>query len=690
MPSSELLRLTGVGPKRLQALEAAGIRTLRDLVYHVPRRYIDRTRVTPVSGLREGDEAFFTARIESVKTPPGRLVVTVSDETGSLELTFFNSAHYLKQQLMPGRRIAVAGTVKRFRTLQIAHPEWEILEGGQTPRGGLLPVYPLTGELADTRAEHKLLQRIALEALETFAFSDPVSPEHRALLGLRPEKEALRALHAPDPASGHGGIEAARLELKVRELWPLALRRAQARRLRRTRGKAFVDAPEVLAALEKARASLPFALTQGQEEALAAIRDGLANRNGAGQWFGLLHGDVGSGKTAVAALSALRVAASGSQVALLAPTEILASQHARNLIPLFEAAGIRAALLTGDTPAPERRAIEEDLAGGGLPVILGTHALLSAGIRFRDLRFVIVDEQHRFGVEQRALLAAKGVEPHVLYLSATPIPRTLAQSLYGDLEVLTLKEKPAGRLPVKTRITPAAKLGELLAFLRAQALENGNQVYWVVPRINSSPLSSEAPAAPGSNSAQVPPEGGEEEVAAIESAVKRLKSAGDWRVEAVHGKVPVPERARILSAFRRGEVHALAATTVIEVGVDVPAANLMVVEGADRFGMAQLHQLRGRTGRGQTQAWCFLLEPQAAPWGGGGWPGETEARLRAFASTEDGFEIAEMDLRSRGAGSLTGTAQSGFGALRFSDLIDDAELIRDLGERAAALPGVAG
>jgi ATP-dependent DNA helicase RecG len=659
MPSSELLRLTGVGPKRLQALEAAGIRTLRDLVYHVPRRYIDRTRITPISSLREGDEAFFVAHIESVKTPPGRLVVTVADETGTLELAFFNSAHYLKQQLAVGRRISVAGTVKRFRTLQVSHPEWEILDGGQAPRGGLLPVYPLTGELADTRAEHKLLQKIALEALETFAFSDAIPPEQRTLLGLRPEKEALRALHAPEST---GGIEAARMELKVRELWPLAMQRVKARRARRTRGKAFSDTDAIMKAEAAFRAALPFAPTGGQEEALRAIGDGLANRQGAGQFFGLLHGDVGSGKTAVAALSAIRVAASGSQVALLAPTEILASQHARTLIPLFAAAGLKAALLTGDTPTPERRAIEEGLRDGSIAVAMGTHALLSAGVRFRDLRFVIVDEQHRFGVDQRAALTGKGLEPHVLYLSATPIPRTLAQSLYGDMEVLMLREKPAGRLPVKTRLVPAMKQAELMGFLRDETLKNANQVYWVVPRVNSEGIEEDA-------------------TPAIENAVKRLKSAGEWKVEAVHGKVPAPEREKILAAFRRGEVHALAATTVIEVGVDVPAANLMVVEGAERFGMAQLHQLRGRTGRGSAQAWCFLLEPPAF-----GWPEETEARLKAFASTEDGFAIAEMDLKQRGAGSFAGTAQSGFGELRFSDLVDDAELIRDLVTKAETLP----
>lgn len=681
---SELLRLTGLGPKRQKALASAGILTLRDLVYHVPRRYVDRTRTTPVSSLKEGDDAFFTARITSVKTPPGRLLVTVADEhdQATIELAFFNAAQFLRQQLLPGRRLSVAGVVKRFRSLQITHPEWEILRDDQDARGGILPVYPLTEDLADTRAEHKLLQKFALEALDLFAFSDPLDPGERTLLGLRPEKEVLRAVHAPAALED---VERARTELKVRELWPLCVRRAEARRLRRTRGKSFPVADkraEAQAATAAVRAALPFTPTRGQEDMLDTIAAALA---GGGQYFGLLHGDVGSGKTAVALLSALNVLASGSQVALLAPTEVLAVQHFRNVEPWLRAAGIQAALLTGETTPSDRQEILTALAQGHVPFITGTHALLSESVRFHDLRYILVDEQHRFGVEQRAQLVAKGVEPHVLYLSATPIPRTLAQSLYGDMDVLTLKEKPAGRLPVKTRLVPAAKQAELLGFLNQQALA-GNQVYWVVPRIGAEDIATTTTRSmPGEAASSMAGDGSGEArdaVAAIETAVKRLRALGSWTVEAVHGKVPGPERDRILSAFRRGEIHVLVATTVIEVGVDVPGANIMVVEGADRFGMAQLHQLRGRTGRGSAQAWCFLLEPPAAPWGESGWPAETGERLRAFAATEDGFAIAEMDLKRRGAGALDGSRQSGFGALRFADVLEDAALIAELVEKA--------
>ena len=644
---SELARLTGVGPKRLKALEASGILTLRDLVYYLPRRYVDRTRITPIQSLREGMDAFFPAHIESADTVGTRLVLQVSDETGSIELVFFRGLHFLKQRLRIGKRISIAGPVSYFRNFQIAHPEWEELEEGQEPRGGILPVYPMTEEMEESRVNHELLQRLALETLDEFAFSDSLSASEKTFLNLRSEIEALRILHAPKTFDS---IFPAFQEMKVRELWPLSLKREAARRERLNKGRVFPAHPQ---AEETARSALPFTLTKGQEETLQAIHKAFESK---GQFFGLLHGDVGSGKTAVALLAAVRVMAAGVQAVLLAPTEILVEQHFRSTAAVLKAAGFESALLTASTPAEERTRILQQLQDGRLSFVVGTHSLLSSGVTFKELRLVLVDEQHRFGVEQRAVLSAKGVEPHVLYLSATPIPRTLAQSLYGDLDVLTLSEKPPGRLPVKTRLVAAEKEKEMLSFL-VRETESGNQVYWVVPRIDADDKDSDA-------------------VAAIESAVKRLRNAGKWRVEAVHGRVPSQERERILSDFRKGEIHALVATTVIEVGVDVPGANLMVVEGAERFGLAQLHQLRGRTGRGQSQAWCFLLMPQA------GWPVETEERLREFASTEDGFRIAEMDLQRRGAGSLDGTRQSGFGLLRFTDLIEDAELIRELQGKA--------
>ncbi len=477
---SELARLAGIGPQREKALKASGLITLRDLVYHLPRRYIDRTRITPIASLDEGAEAFFAGRIERVEEPRGRLVVRVSDETGEIDLVFFRGQSYLKPRFKPGVRLAVAGTVSFFRSLQIAHPEWEELGEEEEPSGGILPVYPQTEAMADARLEHRLLQKLVLEVLDGYAFSDALTGEERTLLGLRPEKDALRSVHAP---SSLAEADMGRHEVKIRELWPLCLAGEKAKRDRQGRGKIFPPRPEAEAAV---RAALGFALTRGQEAVLNQIASNLEKK---AQFSGLLQGDVGSGKTAVALLAAVRVSAADSQVALLCPTEILAEQHHRHA-PAMGKAGMQTALLTSSTLTEERAGILAGLKSGRIGMIVGTHSLLSPEIIFQDLRFIIVDEQHRFGVEQRATMTAKGVEPHVLFLSATPIPRTLAQSWYGDMELVTLDEKPPGRLPVKTRLVLTEKEADMLAFLRMET-ESGNQVYWVVPRIDANPVAGD-------------------------------------------------------------------------------------------------------------------------------------------------------------------------------------------------------
>ncbi len=430
---SELTRLTGVGPKRLKALESSGIRTLRDLVYNLPRRYIDRTRITSIASLREGMDAFFAATIDSADIIGTRLMVRVSDGTGEIDLVFFRGVSFLKPRLQPGTRISIAGPVSFFRNFQIAHPEWEILKDDQEIRGSILPVYPMTEEMEEARVDHKLLQRLALETLDQMNFSDPLTAEERSLLELRPEKTVLKMLHAP---AAMEDVATAFLEVKTRELWPLSVKREQARRDRIGKGKVFAPQPQTE---ERFLSALPFKLTAGQEQAAAQIESALERH---AQFAGLLQGDVGSGKTVVVLLAALRVMAAGSQVALLAPTEILAQQHFRTVSALLEEVGLDTALLTASTPPDERSRILEGLKGGTISLVVGTHSLFSADVLFKDLRFILIDEQHRFGVMQRAAMSAKGVEPHVLYLSATPIPRTLAQSLYGDLELITLAEKP--------------------------------------------------------------------------------------------------------------------------------------------------------------------------------------------------------------------------------------------------------
>jgi ATP-dependent DNA helicase RecG len=675
---SDLSRLSGVGPKREKLLSAAGIRTLRDLVYHLPRRYIDRTRMTPIADLSATRDSIFAARVGSIAFPPNRMIVSVRDETGAIDLVFFNGVQFLRNRFREGQRLLVAGSPSYFRDiLQMVHPEWEALEEEQEVKGSILSRYPLTLEMSEARVEHKFLQKAALEALRDFSFTDPVDEAHRRALGLLPEVELLRGLHQPTAMEE---IPPLRRQLKVRELLPLSLRLAAIRRERARTGRAW---PRSLTLAKRLEEALPFALTAGQRESVEAISAGQASKS---RFFGLLQGDVGSGKTVVALFAAANVLESGGQAALMAPTEILAVQHFRTLSPWLEAAGIRTALLTGEVRGAERAAVLEGLGRGEIGFVVGTHALFSGDVAFRDLGLAVVDEQHRFGVQQRQALEGKGSHPDVLYMSATPIPRTLTQTVFGDLESLVLKEKPAGRLPVKTRLVPPNKRQDMLAFLLKEAA-GGNQVYWVVPQIGAKEEGTGGTAKGRKALEEDPdiflpaPRKPEEDIATLEWLHAELAGySPDWKVAVVHGRLPAERKDQALREFREGRVQLLLATTVIEVGVDVPSANLMVIESPDRFGLAQLHQLRGRTGRGSAQAWCFLAMPARE------WPVETYDRLAGFAETADGFRIAEMDLKHRGTGNLEGTDQSGYGGLRFTDLLEDFDLTQEIRRYADSLP----
>jgi ATP-dependent DNA helicase RecG len=658
---SDLSRLGGVGPKREKLLEEAGIRTLRDLVYHLPRRYIDRTRFITISDLEVGKDCIFTVRVGSISFPPNRMIVEVEDATGHVDLVFFNGIKFLRGRFHEGQHLVVAGTPTYFRDLQMVHPEWEAIEEGQELKGAILPRYPLTEGMAEAHIEHKFLQKAALEALEKFSFSDSIEAGHRGELGLLPETELLRLLHRPVKVEE---IPSLRRQLKIRELLPLSLRLEAVKRERSKAGRAWAPAKTLR---EKLLAALPFQLTKGQEQSVAEITKLQA---APGQFCGLLQGDVGSGKTVVALLAAANVIEAGGQAALMAPTEILAIQHHQTVSPWLKAAGLRCALLTGDTPDSERKDLVAALAGGELPFVVGTHALFSGDVRFRNLGLAIIDEQHRFGVNQRQALAEKGRNPDLLYMSATPIPRTLAQTVFGDLENFELREKPAGRLPVKTRLVPPNKRKDMMGFLLKEVAE-GNQVFWVVPQIGRTERTAKQKEE--DPDIFIPAGRPEEDIATLERVSKELAAfSRDWKIDVVHGRLPAEKKEAVLKAFRQGVTRVLLATTVIEVGVDVPQANLMVIESPDRFGLAQLHQLRGRTGRGSAQAWCFLAQPERE------WPVETFDRLAGFAETADGFAIAEMDLKMRGTGSLEGTAQSGYGGLRFTDLIEDFALTQEV------------
>lgn len=675
---SDLSRLTGVGPKREKILAEAGISTLRDLIYHLPRRYIDRTKFTPIAELAVGKDAIFPATVISLSVVQTRMMVEVEDASGTVELVFFNGVQFLRSRFFEGQKLLVAGVPSFFRDLQMVHPEFEAIKEGQEIKGEVLPRYPLTMDMSEAHVEHKFLQRIALEALQGFSFSDAVPEAHRSDLQLLPEAELLRSLHKPPTAEE---IPTLRRQLKVRELLPLSMRLEAIKLERKKVGKPW---PSSAALKQKLREGLPFTLTAGQSEAVEAISNCQAQ---AGQFCGMLMGDVGSGKTVVAMLVAANVLEAQGQVALMAPTEILAAQHYQTLAPFLAKADIRAGLLTGDTPKADREALVADLASGKLRFVVGTHALYSGDVKFRELGLAVIDEQHRFGVQQRLALSAKGGHPDILYMSATPIPRTLAQTVFGDLETFLLKDKPAGRLPVKTRLVQPEKRKDMLGFLVKEAL-GGNQVFWVVPQIGAKAETSAASSKAAKAAAEDPdifvPAGKrpEEDIASVDKIKSELAAfSSEWKIGIVHGKLPPDKKEAALTAFRKGELHVLVATTVIEVGVDVPQANLMVIESPDRFGVAQLHQLRGRTGRGSAQAWCFLSIPDRE------WPPETYERIAGFAETTDGFKIAEMDLRSRGTGNLEGTDQSGYGGLRFTDLLEDFELTQEVRRYAEAKVG---
>ncbi|MCF0223665.1 MAG: DEAD/DEAH box helicase, partial [Fibrobacter sp.] len=440
-------------------------------------------------------------------------------------------------------------------------------------------------------------------------------------------------------------IYKAKRELKTLELLPFCLRMINRRKRQMLRG---IERQVNLGLVMKCRAQLPYTLTKGQEDALNQIISGL---NGKQQFHALLQGDVGCGKTVVAMLAMHAVCGAGEQCALMVPTDILARQHYKQIKPFFDAAGLRVELLLGATSAAERRQIVGELQMGLCNAVIGTHALYSKDVEFSKLGFVIIDEQHRFGVNQREALLSKGDYPDMLVMSATPIPRSLAMTLYGDLKVISIKEKPAGRKPIKTRLVHASKRGDMKAFICNEA-KKGNLCYWIVSRVDANDDTS---------------------ARSVKDVVEELRNFDkSIIVEGIHGKMDENERDEILKRFARSEIHVLVATTVVEVGVNVPQANIMAIDQPDRFGLAQLHQLRGRVGRGDAQAWCFLMLPENT-----GTADNTLERLTDFSHTDDGFEIAELDLMNRGAGNLEGNEQSGSWVFRWFDWIHDQELIAE-------------
>jgi ATP-dependent DNA helicase RecG len=635
--------LPKLGDKLAAKVERLAGPHVADLLWHLPTGLVDRRFSPKIAEAPTGRVATIRARVDAHVPPvmPRRPYrVRLTDETGILELTFFHGqAAWLQKQLPVGKQVVVSGTVELFNDQpKMVHPDL-ILPADQADAAAVVePVYPLTDGIGNKQVRGWVAA--ALErAPELPEWLDEALKAREGWTGWR---AAAAAVHAPQSEAEVQPEAPARRRLAYDELLANQLALSLVRRSQRSlRGRA-VEGDGRLSA--KVRAALPFDLTGAQERSLAEIR---ADQAGETRMLRLLQGDVGSGKTVVALLAMLNAVEAGHQAALMAPTEILARQHLETIAPLAAAAGAEVALLTGREKGKARQAVLDRLAAGDLPMVVGTHALFQDAVEFADLALAVVDEQHRFGVHQRLQLSAKGRAVDVLVMTATPIPRTLALTAYGDMDGSRLDEKPPGRKPVQTVTVASDRLEEVVAAVRRKAAD-GERVYWVCPLVDE----SEAV-----------------DLAAATERHAHLREALGPRVGLVHGKMKGPDKDAAMAAFSEGRIDVLVATTVIEVGVNVPEATVMVVEHAERFGLAQLHQLRGRVGRGDRPSTCLLLYDPPL--------GETaKARLKILRETEDGFRIAEEDLRLRGAGEVLGTRQSGLPEFRVADLAAHADLLQ--------------
>lgn len=644
---SPVTDLRGVGPARAAALQRLGIFTLYDLLAYFPRDYEDRTNPVEIAQLQPGVPACFEALVVSQpvlrRIGKGRDVtnLTVADETGKLTLHYFNQP-YIKTQLHYGQSYYFYGTLLEHG-MQMANPAFEESGRPGTVTNRLLPVYPLTAGLSN-----RTLCACIRQAFSAAGALPELLPETvREQYGLCGVTEAYTAVHAPESWEA---LQSARKRLVFEEFFIFSAGLAVLRASRTD----MHTIPYDTACMDAFFRALPFRLTGAQSGAIDQILRDLSSGHVMNR---LVQGDVGSGKTMVAAAACFCAVKNGKQAAFMAPTEILAEQHEKTLSALLGPLGVHVLLLTGAKTPAQKRAAREKIASGESQLIVGTHALISTGVEFHALGLVVADEQHRFGVAQRTRLTEKGDAPHLLVMSATPIPRTLALIAYGDLDVSVIAELPPGRRPVETFLVSEALRERLNGFIRKQCA-GGHQVYVVCPAVE---------------------DGEENTMKSAEGWAQTLRDETfpELRVGLVHGRMKSAEKDAALSAFRAGDYDILVATTVVEVGVDVPNATLMVIENAERFGLSQLHQLRGRVGRGSAQSYCVLVSGTKNE--------ETKKRLQALCKTTDGFKIAEQDLALRGPGDFFGSRQHGLPLLKVASLQMDLETLRDAQQAAAAV-----
>jgi ATP-dependent DNA helicase RecG len=661
--ATQLQFLKGVGPKRAADLERAGLVTIEDLLYRFPIRYEDRSHLQKIASLRPGQVASIAGRVlacglRSTRRPGFKIFeAAIDDGSGSLRAAWLNQP-FLRDVFARGQDVVLYGPVEMrgSASLQLTNPQYEILddeEGETIHTGRIVPVYEKSGAVTakmQRRLVHEALQRVPAE------LPDPIPEDVRLRMNFPARYAALLATHFPpqdaplDLLNRFATLAQQRLIFEEAFLFQMGL-------IARRRSAAAERKPKPILVddriRESARRVLPFKLTNGQRQALKEIVEDMQRPQPMNR---LLQGDVGAGKTIVALLAAIVAMENGLQAAFMAPTEILAEQHFGNIARLLQESRFRVVLLTGSTTTAARREQLADVASGAVPLIVGTHALVQGSVQFQQLGLVIIDEQHRFGVLQRATLRAKGLHPDVLVMTATPIPRTLALTVYGDLDVSAIRELPAGRLAVKTLAKPESRRDEVYAFLRSQ-LEAGRQAYVIYPLVEES--------------AKVDLKAATEMADTLQHDV-----FPEYRVGLVHGRLKAAVKDSAMKAFAAGEIQILVSTTVVEVGIDVPNAGVMLVEHAERFGLSQLHQLRGRVGRDRHQSYCFLLYQSPLS-------DDARERLKAMAETTDGFELAEKDLELRGPGDFFGTRQAGVPTFRLIDLVRDRELLERAHEEAS-------
>jgi ATP-dependent DNA helicase RecG len=665
--STALRYLRGVGPRRAADLERVGLLTVEDLLLRFPLRYEDRAELLPVSAVRPGQVAtvigeVLSTGLRATRRPGFRIFeLIVRDGTGTLRAVFPNQA-FLRDVFHPQQQVILFGLVE-FRGsggLQFTNPEYEIVRGetdeddATVHTGRIVPIYEKAGSVTP-RMQRTLVHRLLASLPGELA--DPIPAVVRNGRGLPDRRQAILETHFPAPGTDLAALNAFRTPAQRRLIFEefflfqagLVLRKRRHEADRKTRAVVVDDRIR-----ESARRVLPFKLTEGQK---GALRDIVTDMQRLEPMNRLLQGDVGAGKTIVAMIAAVVAMENGFQVAFMAPTEILADQHFITIRRLLDASRFRVASLTGRLSAARRREVLAELESGAIHLVVGTHALAEHAVAFRDLGLVIIDEQHRFGVLQRATLRGKGLNPDVLVMTATPIPRTLALTAYGDLDVSVIRDLPPGRQPIRTLAKPESRRDEVYRLAR-QELERGRQIYVIYPLVEESE---------------------KVDLRAATAMADHLQQEvfPEYTVALLHGRLKQDEKDRVMAAFARGDVHVLVSTTVVEVGIDVANATLMIVEHAERFGLSQLHQLRGRVGRGDCASTCVLLYQHPLS-------DAARGRLDALVETTDGFVIAERDLAQRGPGDFFGTRQSGLPTLRVGDLLRDHALMEDARRDAVA------